>query len=205
MPAARDRKHDSAARARRPRSGATAARSRALGVEARTLLELELASVRASAAFATWIAEIHSRSGGPPLSGREIVLLHCLRAREGAQTLAELRRFVNVRDVPRLHASLARLCAAGLVRSGRGGGVRESSYGLTASGRRLATRCDSMRDVVLVSLCRRERGLLDGMRAARDVLERLVTLYGQATQYVSDQEVLVGVNPYTRGPLEDVV
>lgn len=188
---------------RRPAAAAAAATesgdSRSPGdAETRTLVRLELASIRASAAFRDWALEIHRRAGGPALGAREVLLLHGLHAGERPQSLSELRRLTNARSLATLRTALARLCAAGLLRASGGGAARDPVYVLTAKGARLAARCDRLRDQVLVTLCRAERDLFDAMRAATTALERVAAVYGQATRYVGDLSVLDGSNPYTR-------
>jgi predicted MarR family transcription regulator len=172
----------------------------AASVEAAALLQLEFSSMRAREAFAAWVTEVHERSGGTPLPVGDVLLLHCIRLCGPPQTLAELRRYTNAHAVPRLQTGLRRLREAGMVDVVRTRGEREPRYSLTRRGEDATARYDDLRESALVRLCRREVGLVDEMTAASVLLERLVTLYRQAAQSLTDRDMFKRHDPYTEVP-----
>jgi predicted MarR family transcription regulator len=154
------------------------------------LTRLELAIMRSSAAFSRWAPELHKLATDQQLTYQEACVLHCLRLRGGSSTLAELLIFLHRHDLAALQYSLRKLEKAGLVRRAKGSQRREIYYYITEKGQSQTDAYAEQRKQLLVSLCDDVVGLQANMGTAAKVLERLTSLYDQATQDALNQHLL---------------
>lgn len=115
--------------------------------------EFEFGLIVARHSFDRWMVRAMTAAGYAELSPLDILVLHTIRHRDRAKTLADICLVLNVEDTHTVNYSLKKLGAAGLIQTGRQG--KEKTASITADG---LTACDRYRQI-------RNKLLLTGMEA----------------------------------------
>ena len=76
---------------------------------AAALTQFEISLIRCHEAFASWAFELQKHASGIRLSFPDIALLHCVRLRGGATTLAEMLMFLHRHDLAAVHGGRRKL------------------------------------------------------------------------------------------------
>lgn len=154
------------------------------------LTRAELALIRATQAFERWASFLHGAVSDVHLSVQDATLLHSIRMRGGAQNLSELLLFLNRNDVSTIQYSLRKIEQGGLIERVTGNSKREAGYRLTEAGYEATQAYAEVRDEVLISLINEVRDLGEQLDSAAATLERLTSIYDQATQQVLNRKIL---------------
>jgi predicted MarR family transcription regulator len=119
-----------------------------------SLSELEYGLILASHAFMRWIVRCMAAAGCPNLSPVEVLILHTVRHRDRAKTVADICLVLDIPDTHVVTYALKKLETAGLVVSAREGkekAVRIGEAGLAALERYSAIRESLLVEAVRVS------------------------------------------------------
>lgn len=111
--------------------------------------ELEFGLITASNAFNRWVVRCMAAAGYPDLSALEVLILHSVRHRDRAKTLADLCFVLNVEDTHTVNYALRKLKRAGLVSEGRRG--KEKTATATDQGRAACEKYREIRDGLLLA------------------------------------------------------
>ncbi|MDR6294024.1 MULTISPECIES: winged helix DNA-binding protein [Inquilinus] len=113
------------------------------------LSELEFGLILASHAFSRWLVRCMAAAGVPGLSAIEVMILHSVRHRDRAKTLADLCLVLDIQDTHVATYAIRKLAAAGLVATGRAG--KEKLIRITEAGRAACDRYAEIRERLLVN------------------------------------------------------
>lgn len=154
------------------------------------LTRAELAMIRVIQGFERWSTFLHSGVSDSRLKAQDVWLLHSIRMRGGAQNLSELLLFLNRNDVSTIQYSLRKIEQDGFIERVTGNSKREAGYQLTEEGLKVTQAYAELRDQLLVSLIDDIRGFADGLVGCASTLERLASVYDQATQQMLNRKIL---------------
>lgn len=156
-----------------------------------SLTRIEIALMRVYGAFASWALELQKCVSGKQMSFQEIALLHCVRLRGGTTTLAEMMIFLHRHDLAAINYSLRKLEQYGLIKRLKTAYRREVAYSLTVAGFTTTSAYARIRQGSLVELCKDIVGFQISTKDASTVIERLIGVYDQATQYILNQRIML--------------
>ena len=111
--------------------------------------EFEFGLIVARHSFDRWMVRAMTAAGYAELSPLDILVLHTIRHRDRAKTLADICLVLNVEDTHTVNYALKKLSAAGLIETGRQG--KEKTASITANGLAACERYRQIRDELLLS------------------------------------------------------
>ncbi len=112
------------------------------------LSEMEFGVTQVFHAFSRWMVRCMTAAGQPGLSPVEILILHSIRHRDRAKTLADICLVLDIGDTHVASYAIRKLEAAGLVHTGRAG--KEKTVRISEAGVELCTRYARIREELLV-------------------------------------------------------
>ena len=158
---------------------------------AAALTQFEISLIRCHEAFSSWAFELQKHASGIRLSFPDIALLHCVRLRGGATTLAEMLMFLHRHDLAAVQYGLRKLEAQGLLKRNRVTARREVAYSITPAGVAATVEYGRARQQLLVALCHETVGMQGSLVDATAVLERLIGMYDRAMQSILTHDLFV--------------
>lgn len=158
---------------------------------AAALTQLEISVIRCHEAFSSWAFELQKHVSDVRLSFPDMALLHCVRLRGGATTLAEMLMFLHRHDLAAVQYGLRKLEMQGLLKRSRVRAHREVAYSITPAGIALTNEFAQARQQLLVALCREAAGMQGSLVAATEVLEHVISMYDRAMQSILTHDLFV--------------
>lgn len=110
--------------------------------------ELEFGLIIAGHAFNRWMVRAMAATGFPDLSPLDVLVLHTVRHRGRAKTLADICLVLNVEDTHTVNYAIKKLTKAGLVKEGRRG--KEKTVEATEAGQQACARYREIRESLLL-------------------------------------------------------
>lgn len=142
--------------------------------------ELEFGLIIASNAFSRWVVRAMSAAGHPELSALEVLVLHTVRHRDRAKTLANICLVLNVEDTHTVNYAVRKLTRSGLVVEGRQG--KEKTVQATEAGQAACARYREIRETLLLDAVN-EMGVDPGQMSQVAALLRMISgQYDQAAR-----------------------
>jgi predicted MarR family transcription regulator len=112
------------------------------------LSELEFGLIIATHAFNRWMVRAMAASGYPDLSPLDVLVLHSVRHRGRAKSLADICLVLNVEDTHTVNYAIKKLTRHGLVAEGRRG--KEKTVAATEAGQAACARYRDIREELLL-------------------------------------------------------
>ncbi len=112
------------------------------------LSEFEFGLNIAGNAFHRWCVRAMAAAGHGDLSALDVLVLHSVRHRGRAKTLADICLVLNVEDTHTVNYAISKLTKAGLVKSGKRG--KEKTVEATQAGQDACERYRAIRDALLL-------------------------------------------------------
>jgi predicted MarR family transcription regulator len=144
--------------------------------------EFEYAILRFSAAFTRWQGDCMSCATHSGLSGQDAAVLHVVRMREIPKSLSEIARLLNRDDIANIQYSLKKLLSAGLLTKASAVSKKQTSYAVSATGRRITDAYSEVRREILISMIGELRNPSEDLGQATRTLDMLIGLYDQASR-----------------------
>ena len=111
--------------------------------------EFEFGLMIAGNAFQRWVSRCMAAAGHTGLSAFEILVLHTVRHRDRAKTLADICHVLNIEDTHTVNYAVRKLKLAGYVSDGRRG--KEKTVAVTTLGRDACTAYRDVREKLLLN------------------------------------------------------
>ena len=149
------------------------------------VMEFEYAIWRFSAAFVRWQGDCMSCAIDSGLSGQDAAVLHIIRMRDMPKSLSEIARLLNRDDVANIQYSLKKLLSAGLLEKANAVSKKQTSYTVSASGRKVTDTYSEVRRDILLSMIAKLKTPNEDLTQATQTLDMLIGLYDQASRIAS--------------------
>jgi predicted MarR family transcription regulator len=144
--------------------------------------EFEYAIWRFFAAFVRWQGDCMSCAIDSGLSGQDAAVLHVIRMRDLPKSLSEIARLLNRDDVANIQYSLKKLLSAGLLEKANALSKKQTSYTVSAAGRKVTDAYSEVRRDILLSMIAKLRAPGEDLAQATRTLDMLIGLYDQASR-----------------------